>query len=225
MSKEDKTFSIQIIGSQENKNLKFKALMDASPDPIVIYDKTGKTTYMNPAFEIVYGFTPEEVIDKKINFVPEDEIEKTLDAWQRTIKGEKLYIETRRYTKAGKVLNIQMSTAIIKDKNQNHMESIIIHRDITPLKQIEQEKEKLITELKQALSRLKTLSGLLPICTSCKKIRDDKGYWNQIESYIHDHSDAKFSHSICPECSDKHYGKEDWYIEMKKKKNIGIDSY
>ncbi len=58
------------------------------------------------------------------------------------------------------------------------------------------------------------LEGLLPICASCKKIRDDKGCWNQIEGYIQTHSDATFSHGMCPECSDELYGKEDWYIEM-----------
>ena len=56
-------------------------------------------------------------------------------------------------------------------------------------------------ELQEALSEIKTLSGLLPICASCKKIRDDKGYWNQIEAYIRDRSEAEFSHSICPECA------------------------
>jgi hypothetical protein len=56
-------------------------------------------------------------------------------------------------------------------------------------------------ELRNALSKIKTLSGMLPICASCKKIRDDKGYWNQIESYIKHHSEAEFSHSICPECA------------------------
>ena len=61
-------------------------------------------------------------------------------------------------------------------------------------------------ELQAALSEIKTLSGLLPICASCKKIRDDKGYWNQLELYIRDHSEAEFSHSICPSCADKLYG-------------------
>lgn len=60
-------------------------------------------------------------------------------------------------------------------------------------------------ELKDAFSKIKILSGFLPICASCKKIRDDKGYWNQIESYIRDHSEAEFSHSICPECAKKLY--------------------
>ena len=61
-------------------------------------------------------------------------------------------------------------------------------------------------ELQNALSEIRTLSGLLPICASCKKIRDDKGYWNQLELYIRDHSEAEFSHSICPTCADKLYG-------------------
>ena len=65
---------------------------------------------------------------------------------------------------------------------------------------------KTVTELEDALASVNQLSGLLPICASCKKIRDDKGYWTQIESYIHDHSEAKFSHSICPDCVKKLYG-------------------
>ena len=68
---------------------------------------------------------------------------------------------------------------------------------------------------KKAREEIKILSGLLPICSNCKKIRDDKGYWNVLEGYIQTHSAAKFSHGICPECSDELYGKEDWYIEMK----------
>ena len=60
-------------------------------------------------------------------------------------------------------------------------------------------------ELQKAFSEIKTLGGLLPICASCKMIRDDKGYWNQIEAYIRDRSEAEFSHSICPKCADKLY--------------------
>lgn len=68
------------------------------------------------------------------------------------------------------------------------------------------EKDNLIIELKEALSEVKTLSGLLPICASCKKIRDDKGYWNKIETYFKNHSEVKFSHGICPDCAKKLYG-------------------
>ncbi|MBT3485559.1 MAG: hypothetical protein HOG03_12435 [Desulfobacula sp.] len=76
---------------------------------------------------------------------------------------------------------------------------------------IEKERERMIVKLQKALAEIKTLSGLLPICSHCKKIRDDKGYWNQIEGYIQKHSDAQFSHSICQECAKKHYPDMDIY--------------
>jgi DNA-binding NtrC family response regulator len=66
-------------------------------------------------------------------------------------------------------------------------------------------------EVKKALSEVKQLSSFLPICASCKKIRDDKGYWNQIEAYISTHTNALFSHGICPECSEKLYGDVVWF--------------
>ena len=78
-------------------------------------------------------------------------------------------------------------------------------RNYEKLQQTGKEREKLIVELQEALAKVKTLSGMLPICASCKKIRDDKGYWNQIESYIGRHSDAQFSHGICPDCARKLY--------------------
>ncbi|MCP4673691.1 MAG: HAMP domain-containing protein [Desulfobacula sp.] len=77
------------------------------------------------------------------------------------------------------------------------------------------EKQNLIDELQDALEEIKTLKGFIPICASCKKIRDDDGYWNQIESYIEKHSQAVFSHSICPTCTEKTYGNEDWYKKIK----------
>lgn len=72
-------------------------------------------------------------------------------------------------------------------------------------KRIENEKEQVIAQLQEALAKVKLLSGLLPICASCKKIRDDQGYWQQIESYIKCHSNAEFSHSICPDCARRLY--------------------
>lgn len=68
-----------------------------------------------------------------------------------------------------------------------------------------EQQAELVTKLRQALAEVKTLSGLLPICSSCKKIRDDKGYWNQIESYISKHSGVDFTHGICPDCVKKLY--------------------
>jgi hypothetical protein len=77
--------------------------------------------------------------------------------------------------------------------------------DITERKRAEEERERLIGQLQEALAEVKTLSGLLPLCSSCKRIRDDQGYWQQIEAYIRDHSEAEFSHSVCPECAKKLY--------------------
>ncbi len=77
--------------------------------------------------------------------------------------------------------------------------------------------QKLITKLQAALAEVKKLSGLLPICAECKKIRDDKGYWNQIEAYIESHTDAIFSHGLCSVCEDELYGDQEWHKKRKKK--------
>lgn len=86
--------------------------------------------------------------------------------------------------------------------------------DVTTQKLARDERERLIAELQEALDKVKVLSGFLPICASCKRIRDDKGYWNQIESYIRDHSEAEFSHGICPDCAEKLYP----FLDLNKKK-------
>lgn len=83
------------------------------------------------------------------------------------------------------------------------------------------ELEKANEELQTSLDNIKTLSGLLPICASCKNIRDDKGYWQRIESYVTKHSDAQFSHSLCDECIEKLYGDEKWYSKLKD--NNGVE--
>ncbi|HNY66894.1 MAG TPA: PAS domain S-box protein [Deltaproteobacteria bacterium] len=78
-------------------------------------------------------------------------------------------------------------------------------QDITELKRVEEERERLNVRLQYAIDRIKTLSGLIPICAGCKKIRDDKGYWNGLEEYLEQHSDASFSHGLCPECFGKYF--------------------
>ena len=74
------------------------------------------------------------------------------------------------------------------------------HTDITERKQSEAEKDRLIAELRASLEMVKTLKGLIPICSYCHKIRDDQGYWNQLEAYLEKHSEAEFSHGMCPTC-------------------------
>ena len=84
---------------------------------------------------------------------------------------------------------------ILKLRVKNHLE----------LKEQRDQLARLVNELQDAMAKVKLLSGFLPICASCKKIRDDEGYWTQIESYIRDHSEAQFSHGICPDCVKKLY--------------------
>ena len=79
------------------------------------------------------------------------------------------------------------------------------------LRRMQKELETQNAKLQEALANVKTLKGLVPICANCKKIRDDAGYWNELERYIEAHSDAFFSHGVCPECMELLYGKESWY--------------
>jgi HAMP domain-containing protein len=101
----------------------------------------------------------------------------------------------------------------LKSSDGNVSTILEVSRDITDRMNAEAEREKLISELRTALTKVKTLSGLLPICSYCKKIRDDKGYWNQIEAYIRDRSEAEFSHSICQECANKYHPDLDIYAD------------
>ncbi|MFH0975510.1 MAG: response regulator [Spirochaetota bacterium] len=80
-----------------------------------------------------------------------------------------------------------------------------LEKEIKERKRAEEEKEKLIVELKEALSKIKTLTGMLPICANCKRIRNDKGVWEQVEIYIKSRSEAEFTHGICPDCARKLY--------------------
>ncbi len=79
----------------------------------------------------------------------------------------------------------------------------VIFKLLVQIDEAERAHAQLVIELQEALATAKTLSGLLPICSSCKKIRDDEGYWHQVEVYVRDHSEANFSHGICPDCMEK----------------------
>ena len=103
--------------------------------------------------------------------------------------------------------------SVTLDGREHLLESFL---DITARKRAEEERERLILELQEALAEVKTLSGLLPICASCKSIRNDQGYWQQIEAYIKEHSKAEFSHSVCPKCAEK------LYPEVFNKKQVKI---
>jgi transcriptional regulator with PAS, ATPase and Fis domain len=106
-------------------------------------------------------------------------------------------------------VKVLVNAVPIFDVVGNVSEVIVTFMDITDRIKIENEREKLLESLQIALDEIKTLKGVIPICSNCKKIRDDTGYWNQLESYIQKYSDAAFSHGICPECVEELYGKQD----------------
>ena len=120
--------------------------------------------------------------------------------------GERSYSADFRIVRPdGTVRYIRCNGIAMRNIKGESSRIIGLYNDITDQKRTEEERERLILELKEALSQVKTLGGLLPICSWCKKIRNDKGYWEQMEIYIREHSEAEFSHSICPECTEKLY--------------------
>lgn len=91
-------------------------------------------------------------------------------------------------------------------------------------KRAERETERLIAELREAMAQIKTLNGMLPICSACKRIRDDSGYWNQLESYISENSDAELSHSLCPTCLKQMYGGIDLGMSEEQERQLNASS-
>jgi len=191
----------------------YRFLTENSADIIWRLDADRRITYINPADEHLRGFSKGEVLGKRlIDLMPPEDAEHLTEIDSERHAEEKAGVvtglkcfETYMYCKNGEMICVEVLSAPIRDENGNLVGSHGVARDISRRKRIEEERETLIGQLQNALSEIKKLSGMLPICCSCKKIRDDKGYWNQLESYISDHSDVMFSHSYCPECAEKFY--------------------
>lgn len=173
--------------------------------------------------ENLFGYTAKEFLSGEVLYtdcVHEDDLER-VGGEVKSFSDEKGRLEFshepyRIVTKDGDIKVVSDWTFINRDEKGKitHYKGII--EDITERRQAEQERERLIAELKDAISKVRTLSGLLPICSQCKKVRDDKGYWKQIEDYIKENTETEFSHSLCQECSDKLYGDADWYQSQKE---------
>lgn len=153
--------------------------------------------------EVPLNYVPP--LDEAIKFYPPEERPGLDEVIKRAIEyGESYDREMRFITATGKHLWVHAicNPQVVDGKTEKLSGTF---QDITARKNAEkallQERDK----LRDALAQINILSGMLPICASCKKIRDDKGYWNQIESYIRDHSEAEFTHSICPDCIKKLY--------------------
>jgi PAS domain-containing protein len=156
--------------------------------------------------EVDLPYSPD--VEKGINFYHPEDKPQIENAVQRAIDhGEPFYLELRFITAKGNHRWVQAIGEAAQTQGKT-MKVFGTIQDITERKRAEEERERLIKDLQEALSRVKLLSGMLPICSSCKKIRDDKGYWNQVEVYVRDHSEAEFTHGICPECFKRLYPDE-----------------
>ncbi len=199
---------------------RYRTLLDNSSDAIFSFDRNGQYLYVNQEFATnVSDKKPEEIIGKKIwDLFSKEEADKRYAIVKWVFENNKAKnIEVRVPNPNGDTYHLTTVKPVFDE--QDHVTSVIcISKEITKRILVEKEREKMIKELKKALEDVNTLSGLLPICANCKKIRDDKGYWNNLEVYIEKHSAASFSHGMCSECSDEVYGKKDWYIQMKKEK-------
>ena len=196
--------------SEEATNVAYAELnqiLETSANGIRVIDKDFKVLRVNEAFLALSGVSKDDAIGKKCYDVFHGPLCHTPGCPLSRVLGGEERVERdaeKQHADGTKVWCIVAATAF-RGPDGELIGIVEDFKDITKRKRAEEERERLVKELQEALAEVKTLSGLLPICSSCKKIRDDKGYWNQIEAYIRNHSEAEFSHSICPECAKELY--------------------
>ena len=176
--------------------------IDSTVGGIVITNLEGRITYVNPAFLRIFEYAEKsEVLGiHAADFFDSKEIKSLADVRTIIDLSSGTTEEFVVVRKDGTTFHVEVSSSSVTDSSGNIVGRMASFVDISRRKQTEAEREDLVFELQRALAKIKTLRGLVPICASCKKIRDDKGYWHQLEVYIHNHTDAEFSHSLCPDC-------------------------
>jgi PAS domain S-box-containing protein len=186
------------------------AVTQSLGEGVYALDKKGQVTFMNPAAEKILGWTQEELLGQKmhdiIHFqradgtrVPAEEC--PLLSVLHT--GQSVRIEDDVFTRKDRtIIQVSYTSSPIMSDGQVAGAVLAFH-DITERKQAEVEREKLIKELQSALSEVKTLQGMLPICSYCKSIRNDQNFWQKVENYITERTDVMITHGICPDCYDE----------------------
>ena len=203
-----KDTAAQAGGSADFDRLQvLETVLDESTDPIFCILEDGTYRYVNHAFTAPFARDPEEVIGRRIyDLFSLEEAEKRMTVVRRAFaSAETIVFEVRVPMARGGDHFYLTSVKPIQDAGGRVVSVVCISKDITDRKRVELEREQVILELQAALAQVRTLSGLLPICSSCKNIRDDKGYWIQIEEYVRCHSEADFTHGICPDCRGRLY--------------------
>ncbi len=183
-------------------------LIDTASVPIVVWDPRFRITRFNRAFEDLTGRQAPDVLGEELGLLfPEERREENLALTRLTAGGGRWdAVEIPILRKDGSVRTVLWNSATLYGPDgHTALATIAQGLDITDRKHYEKAIEEEKERLKQALDEVRTLRGIIPICSNCKKIRDDKGYWNQVEQYLMDHTEAEFSHGICPACAEALY--------------------
>ncbi|HXR08405.1 MAG TPA: PAS domain S-box protein [Candidatus Acidoferrum sp.] len=184
------------------------AIVDSMGEAVIGTDPAGIITSWNAGAERLYGYAAEEAIGKAVELVvPPALHQKTRRMLEEARQGGQVseFETTVRLRRDGTKVDVSSAISAVKDETGQVMGAAILAVDITERKEAEEERKKMIQELTETLAQVRSLRGLLPICSSCKKIRDEKGHWQALETYISGHSQAEFSHSICPSCAQSLY--------------------
>jgi len=173
-------------------------LIENMKDGILVLDKQNRVVDVNPALITLFG-TAAPLIGE-----PMQELFPHWSSLAKTFAGhESVEQEIQMAGTPSRFLHVRFIG--LRDRAGSEQGSLLILQDVTARKALETEREELINTLQTALSQVKTLRGLLPICASCKKIRDDQGYWQDVTVYVRDHTEANFTHGMCPDCMKKYY--------------------
>jgi len=181
---------------------RYTDLYDFAPAGYMTLSKDGIISEVNLTGSKLLGTERSRLVNKSLNLFITDEDRPVFNAFLRNVfeRRSKESCEIRlRGKDRPSFVYIEAKTVI------EGLKCHVIVVDITRRRELEMDKEKLILDLREALARVKQLSGLLPICMFCKKIRNTKDYWEKLESYISKHSEATFSHGLCPECFKNNY--------------------
>jgi len=182
-----------------------RILFGESRDGIVVMDRDGAVVEANEQFARRLGYAPDEVQRLHIwDWAVDDGSREELVNRIRAIPPGGELFETRHRRKDGGVFDVEISSNGAEIEGQRYV--LAVCRDVSERKRAEAERERLIGELQEALAEIRTLRGILPVCSYCHKVRDDEGYWHRVDVYIRDHSEADVSHGICPDCLKKYYG-------------------
>lgn len=183
----------------------FDVILDANPDAVVVLRIADRAIVAcNSAFLDYHGLSRDEVIGttEKLGDVTWLDLrarQRFRDRLDRDGECPPTEVEMLQKDGATGFFLLSAYTVDLHGEKCN----VFVSRNITDRKQLELERDELLAELSEALAKVDTLRGIVPICGSCKKIRDDHGFWQQVEVYVHDHSLAEFSHSLCPTCSEE----------------------